>query len=157
MRVRNQLLLAACGALLITAYFVLKSDDERVTERADTGYSRTFPRSGTFPSFDTSPEPVEQPMPEYPRLAREAGLEGVVTVIVTIDVTGAVTDAEVVESPTPVFNESVLTAARMAKFHPAMFKGEPVPSRISMRYNFRLPSEERESGGGAPSAEGTLG
>jgi len=91
-----------------------------------------------FVAFDTPPEPVFQATPEYPRLAREAELEGIVVVVVTIDETGRVIDAEVVESPSPVFNESAIAAARKSRFKPAKQRDIPVPCRISMRFNFHF-------------------
>lgn len=76
----------------------------------------------------------------YPDGARSAGLEGSVLLRLQVERNGQVSLAEI---PSPVghgFDEEARRAALQLTFRPAMREGVPVPSTISFRYDFRLPS-----------------
>ena len=95
-----------------------------------------------------APEPVvvqpkllEQVEPEYPAEAFEQRLSGQVIVRITIDETGAVTDAEVDQGAGHGFDEASLAAARKLVFSPALVDGVATPVQILFRFGF-APTEE---------------
>ncbi|MFO0595461.1 MAG: TonB-dependent receptor [Myxococcaceae bacterium] len=70
----------------------------------------------------------------------DAGLEGGdVELLLTIDVTGAVTNVEVTSSAGDAFTQSALEAAKGLQFEPATKDGTPVDVVLSYRYRFEAP------------------
>ncbi|MBB5987735.1 energy transducer TonB [Sphingobium lignivorans] len=77
--------------------------------------------------------------PAYPAALRRDGLEGSVTVRVTIDPRGRVTDVEMVSASNPVFfEETRRQALRFWRFVPATRDGVAVQSVQTMTVHFRL-------------------
>lgn len=116
-----------------------------------------------------SPQPIENDsvsMPElltfveaqYPEAAERNGLEADVVLALQIDTEGRVTDAEVVESAGPDFDQAASAAARKFVFQAARRRGRPVAARILYRYSFRLrpPPQEPAPAPAAVSFQGTL-
>jgi protein TonB len=83
---------------------------------------------------ETSPD-------DYPREAQRLQLEGVVRLALTIDETGAIAEARVVEDPGHGFGPAALAALKRnrCRFSPARRGGEPVATRIPFTYRFTLP------------------
>ena len=75
---------------------------------------------------------------EYPRLAREAGIEGRVFVQFVVDETGTVVDPVVVRSPSELLSDAALRAVRETRFEPGRQRGRPVKVRFSLPINFVL-------------------
>lgn len=102
-----------------------------------------LPRAGgdtpRFWAFDDEPELVEFAAPRYPRLAREAGIEGRVLVRVRVDERGRVVDAVVVASDvTPAMEEAALHAARACRFKAARQRDVPVSAHVTIPFAFSL-------------------
>ena len=98
------------------------------------------PNAGYVP-FDMEPVAVKFVTPTYPDLARQAGLEGMVTVKVTININGKVINAIVVWSDvTESMEREALKAAMMCEFEPAMQQNEPVRVDVVIPFLFRLQS-----------------
>ncbi|MEO0144918.1 MAG: energy transducer TonB [candidate division WOR-3 bacterium] len=93
-----------------------------------------------FFKVEVKPEPIRTVMPEYPEVARKAGLEGRVTVAVIVDENGNVIHAEVVNSTNKVFEEPALKAAYQYKFKPGMMKDRKVKVRVIIPFAFKLQS-----------------
>jgi len=87
---------------------------------------------------DEPPEIVVQVQPEYPEVARKAGLEGKVIVAAIVDENGNVIKAEIHRSDNPIFNEAALEAARKMKFKPAKQKDIPVKVKVFIPFTFKL-------------------
>lgn len=100
---------------------------------------------------------VRLPKPEYPEVARSAGLEGMVEVAVVIDEAGNVIsavasteprkvlktgqspeDAEMIPAPDPLLRDAAERAALEAKFSPTMLSGVPVRVKGTIVYNFTI-------------------
>lgn len=97
----------------------------------------------SFVAFDTPPERLSEIEPEYPELAIEARSQGTVLVQVTIDETGRVIEAVVVQSDVISFLEqAAIKAAKATPFRPAKQRDVPVPSRVVLPFRFRLKTEE---------------
>jgi protein TonB len=77
--------------------------------------------------------------PEYPTLAREAGIEGVVFVKVRINESGKVVAACVLSSDvTESMNRAALEAALKCEFEPAKQGDKAVPVDVVIPFEFRL-------------------
>ncbi|UJR81755.1 TonB family protein / TonB-dependent receptor [Sandaracinus amylolyticus] len=93
------------------------------------------------PQLTRAPELVQFVEAEYPPEAREAGTEATVTLQITIDATGAVSEALVIESAGEAFDAAAIAAARQFRFTPAEVDGAPAAIRISYAYRFTLEEE----------------
>lgn len=94
-----------------------------------------------FWAVEQVPEPISQPAPEYPEVARKAGLTGTVFVEFTVSKEGRVTGARVVRGPT-IFHEAALAAIFKFVFKPAMQNDKPVGVRMTQPIRFRLKGAE---------------
>lgn len=74
----------------------------------------------------------------YPPLAHAQGREGVVLLSITIDETGAVTEATSRSPAGYGFDEAAVSAARAFRFEPALRNGVPTAVRIQFRTVFEL-------------------
>ncbi len=99
------------------------------------------------------PTLVESVEPAYPEAKRASGEAASVVLSLELDAEGHVTNASVVESGGPEFDDSALAAAKGLVFTPATKDGMPIASRIAFRFDFAL-SEEPEAAP-APSAPET--
>ena len=89
--------------------------------------------------FDTDVIPVVRVQPAYPRRAKQAGIEGYVTMEVLIRADGTVTRARVMESDPPrLFDEAALRAIERWKFRPKIVDGTPVEQRAKQTIEFTL-------------------
>lgn len=94
---------------------------------------------GVFLYDRLEPVPVTLAKPVYPRLAREAGIEGRVVVRVLVDEHGRVADAVVIESDaTPGMVEAALRAARACRFEPARQRDVAVSAHVTIPFSFSL-------------------
>lgn len=89
--------------------------------------------------FDTDVIPVVRTAPAYPRGAKQARIEGHVTLAVTIRPDGTVSGAEVLESDPPrLFDQAALDAMKRWKFRPKIVDGNPVSQRARQTIEFKL-------------------
>jgi TonB family protein len=84
--------------------------------------------------FESAPHPPE---------ALKQGLEGHPVLKLTIDATGKVTAAEVVEPAGHGFDEAAKEAALKFVYEPATRDGKPIPVQILYRYDFTLKTVEK--------------
>ena len=87
------------------------------------------------------PEVLKEYKIEYPKEAREAGLEGAVSLEVEIDDKGKVQTVKIISGPSKELNEAAKFALRQYVFSPAMKDGNPVATVIRYTYRFQLESE----------------
>lgn len=91
--------------------------------------------------FDTDAIPVVRVPPAYPRRAKQAGIEGFVTMEVTIRPDGTVSNARVTASEPPrLFDDAALAAMRRWKFRPKIVDGAPMAQRARQTIAFTLDS-----------------
>jgi TonB family protein len=104
--------------------------------------------SAAPPVSTAPPQPVVTPPVvkanegvSYPRRALDEGYreQAQVTLTLTVDATGHVSDAVVTESAGHGFDEAALEAGRKLVFDPATKDGKPVPARIRFVYRFVPP------------------
>ncbi|HGY55415.1 MAG TPA: energy transducer TonB [Caldithrix abyssi] len=92
-----------------------------------------------FEFFAVSQKPVliHKEKPVYPDLARKAGIEGIVVVLVTIGKDGSVEDAKIYKS-LPMLDEAALAAAKKCKFKPAKQRDKFVRVKMTIPFHFKL-------------------
>ena len=90
-----------------------------------------------FWMVEETPRALVQAVPEYPEIARQAGMEGDVFVQMVVGTDGNVESVEILRGP-PVFHESAKAAAMRMKFTPALQNDRPVRVKVSQRISFRL-------------------
>lgn len=75
--------------------------------------------------------------PEYPALAREARMSGTVKLYATIGDDGRVLVVEVDEG-NPILAAAAVKAVKQWTYEPALLRGKPTFSKLSVTVNFRL-------------------
>jgi protein TonB len=134
-----------------------------VTQPVTTQLTNTKSQAGQTPSTAPTQQPVQQPstaentpapMPfvaienppeiihhepaKYPDIAIKMGIQGRVTVEVTIDAQGKPIQTKVVKSSSDVFNDAAVEAVMKYTFKPAMQSNGPVTAKIYIPIDFRL-------------------
>jgi protein TonB len=89
---------------------------------------------------DIPAEMIYEEIPQYPRLARQAGMEAVVWVKALVDKDGNVKKAMVLKSSGSKagFDEAAVKAAYKCKFKPAIQNGRPVAVWVSYSVEFTI-------------------
>jgi protein TonB len=83
------------------------------------------------------PKKLEHVAPEYPDLARRAGVEGVVVLEAMLDATGRVDKIRVLTS-VPLLNEAAIRAVKQWRYSPTQLNGVPVPVLMTITVRFSL-------------------
>ena len=91
-----------------------------------------------FVPVEKMPVPVKQVIPEYPEIARRAGVEGTVWVKVLVDKEGKAKKAMIQKSDAEIFNEPAIAAAMQYVFTPAIMNSGPVAVWASIPFRFKL-------------------
>lgn len=103
-----------------------------------------FPHGDRLPAvpyYKVEKKPVltGRVVPEYPRLARDAGIEGLAVIMVVVDTNGRVESAEVyASSGCSSLDAAALDAARAARFTPGYQLDRPVRVMVNLPFSFRL-------------------
>lgn len=95
--------------------------------------------------------------PKYPQEALITGLEGIVSVELEVDRTGAVIKAEVMDGPASTcpmvtrpdviaMRAAALKAAKATQFFPVIYDGQPTESQTFLHFTFTDPSPKEEKG-----------
>jgi TonB family protein len=80
---------------------------------------------------------VSKSAPNYPIIAKQAGVEGEVTVSAVIDITGKLTNMKIL-SGSPMLQQAALDSLRTWKYEPAFLNDKPVPVQTSITVKFRI-------------------
>lgn len=91
-----------------------------------------------FVPYEKGPVPVKMVQPDYPDIARRAGVEGTVIVKIWVDKEGKPKKAVVVKSDAEIFNDPATKAAMQWVFTPALMNNGPVPVWASVPFRFKL-------------------
>ena len=83
------------------------------------------------------PAPRRLDIPKYPLEAQDSGLEGVITVEVSLDEAGVMTGARVLRS-VPILDAAALDAVRNWHYEPTIVDGRAVPVKLVATVNFSL-------------------
>lgn len=100
------------------------------------------------PAAVTPPQILEHVDPVYPPSKLEASIDTTVTLFVTVEKDGSVSDVEVAESGGAEFDEAAMAAARRWRFTPATRGGTPIRARIRVPFHFAPGPHEAAPGAG---------
>jgi len=106
---------------------------------------RGMPEPDEWVAVEEMPVLQDIPAPEYPVIARQAGIDGTVLVRTLVGKDGAVREAFVV-SGRRYLDEPALAAVRHARFTPAQQGGRPVAVWVQVPMRFTLDSSQTGSG-----------
>lgn len=96
------------------------------------------PGMDEFIPVEKQPVPVKQVQPEYPEIAKRAGVEGTVWVKILVDKEGKAKKAVVMKSDAEIFNDPAVNAAKQWVFTPAMMNNGPVAVWAAVPFRFKL-------------------
>lgn len=91
-----------------------------------------------FVPYEKGPEMVVPAKPDYPEIAKRAGITGKVFVKVLIDKEGRPKRAVVIKSDSELFNQAAIDAAMKSAFTPAIQNQHPIAVWIVLPYKFQL-------------------
>ncbi len=105
---------------------------------AQEGRSRTISEEPLeFWRAENKPELIRTVRPEYPEVARQAGVEGNVFVKFLVGKDGRVGEVQVLKGQ-DVFRQAAIDAVSQFAFKPAMHNGQPVAVWMTQRMKFNL-------------------
>jgi len=96
-----------------------------------------LPSPDQYVAYEKEPELVSMKEPDYPDIAREAGVEGTVLVRVLVGEDGFVKQLMIVQS-VQMLDDSAANAAQTAVFKPALQKDKPVAVWMVIPIEFSL-------------------
>jgi TonB family protein len=118
---------------------MIRNPDDRIVFKTDQ-MEEVLPTRDDFVPYDEPPVPLSECVVEYPPLAREAGIEGVVWIKALIDRNGKVRDVVVFRpsGSTAGFEESAQKAAWGIIYKPAISNRQPVAVWVVYAVSFKL-------------------
>jgi periplasmic protein TonB len=84
-----------------------------------------------------APKPIIQTKPDYPVLARQTHIQGVVVIDAIIDEHGYVQEMRIVSGP-PMLYQAALEALRKWRYEPTYLNDQPVPVQLLLTITFQL-------------------
>lgn len=100
------------------------------------------PDMNAFVALEKQPEMVFAAKPEFPEIAKRAGITGKVFVKVLIDKEGRPKKAIVIKSDSDLFNQPAIDAAMKSAFSPAIQNQHPIAVWIVLPYRFTLEGQQ---------------
>lgn len=98
-----------------------------------------LPAPDEFVPLEIQPKMVYQETPKYPRLAKQAGITGIVWVNAALNEDGKVIDVVIAKSSgTVALDEAAAEAAWKCTFSPGIQNGRPVRCRVVYKVDFVL-------------------
>jgi protein TonB len=94
-----------------------------------------------LPAGAKSPARVGGPLPQYPRQAKAAELEGTVVLRIIVLADGSVSKVDVVSGEEP-FVGAAVRAVKAWRYRPAMMEGQPIAVFHTVRIPFTLDDED---------------
>jgi periplasmic protein TonB len=92
-----------------------------------------------FVAVEKEPAPVNRIIPQYPEMARKAGMEGKVVVKVLVGKDGKPEKAVIIKNPgTDIFDEAATEAAMKSTYTPGVQNGRPVKCWMVLPLKFTL-------------------
>lgn len=112
-----------------------------------TGGGDSSMTGGGDPVYDERHPDITPPVqrasrayPRYPDLARKAGVQGTVVLLIVIGADGRVGEIEVLRTPDPRFgfDLAAIEAVKQWRYRPALLGGRPVAVQASVTFEFTL-------------------
>lgn len=120
---------------LVTLFMLISTDEN---------YSNSAPGEEAYAAFaEVMPEPASgiegiYKKIVYPEVAKKAGIEGKVYVLVFINESGGVDDVKIIKGLGGGCDESVMDAVKSSKFKPASNQGVATKVKLSLAFTFKL-------------------
>jgi TonB family protein len=124
------------SGLIVPMMMLTKIEPDTHVDLGGTGASPLVQPLRVGPPI-REPRKLRAVNPVYPPAAREAGIQGTVTLECTIDQHGRVTDARVVQS-VPLLDQAALDAAKQWVYEPTLLNGAAVSVVTTVTFTFRL-------------------
>jgi TonB family protein len=86
----------------------------------------------------SAPKAIFTPEPQYPQEAKDAHVEGAVTLSLVVDENGVPGQVSVTQSLEPTLDAAAVATIEMWRFTPGMKDGRPVAVRATIMVNFKL-------------------
>jgi len=99
--------------------------------------SDDLPSEGQYVYYEDEPVPVTQVQPVYPEFARDAQIQGVVTLHVLVGKDGRVKNVKVIKGVTGL-NDAAVDAIKKWVFKPALSNNKPVAVWVEVPMNFHF-------------------
>jgi len=121
----------------------VKVEEKKIEQRIEKEKSIVEPEKTVFQSFEVEQPPEAVNLTQvrnsmlYPEVARQAGIEGKVTVKVLVGPDGSVIKVGTISGP-EVFHEEVRSKVTMLQFTPGLQNGKPVKVWVTVPFNFKL-------------------
>jgi protein TonB len=96
-----------------------------------------LPKFGEYVYVEELPEAITKVNPDYPEIAREAGVDGTVMIQALVGKDGKVKDTRVVKS-IPMLDASAVAAVKQWVFKPALSNNKPVAVWVAVPMRFSL-------------------
>ncbi len=112
------------------------AQQQPVQQQASTATSAPAPMP--FVAIENPPEVIRREPAKYPEVAIKMGIQGRVTVEVTVDAQGKPIQTKVVKSSSDIFNDAAVEAVMKYTFKPAMQSNSPVTAKIYIPIDFRF-------------------
>lgn len=96
-----------------------------------------IPQLGQYVYVEELPEPITKVNPEYPDIARDAGVEGTVQVQALVGKDGRVMKTQVTKG-VPMLNDAAEAAVKRWVFKPALSNNKPVVVWVAVPIAFKL-------------------
>ncbi len=116
--------------------YTANPDGSNVNDLAN--YDVSAPGMNDFFLVDKNPQVETPAIPQFPELAKQAGVEGTVYVKVLVNKKGIPTKAVVIKSDNEVFNQPSIDAAMKFKFTPAIKDDKPIAVWVVLPFRYRL-------------------
>ncbi len=132
---RPQLPVAATVPEEVEATTIAPTEFTEITKKPDLTEVPIVP----FWKVEVKPKPEYLPQPDYPELARQAGIEGNAVVEALVDVDGKIIDAKILKSSgNEALDQAAVKAAQNARFTPAKQRDMFVRVWVSIPFRFTL-------------------
>src|SRR5207247_541806 len=112
---------------------VESSGDGQIVVQAPT--EEELPKFGEYVYVEELPEAITKVPPQYPDIAREAGVDGTVLVQALVGKDGKVKDVRI-QKPIPMLNEAAIAAVKQWVFKPALSNNKPVAVWVAVPVRF---------------------
>ena len=123
-------------AEIIAPDITADNGEDIIVDIADDDY---LPAADEFIPVEIMPEMIHETKPAYPRLAKQAGIEGTVWVKALVGKSGNVLKAQVGKSSgTASLDDAAVAAAKGNKFKPGIQNGRPINVWVTYKVVFSL-------------------
>jgi TonB family protein len=123
----------------------VKSEENKIAEeRTGHGSEDQVPPAQPGTEIPSQPAGLEEPetltpvLPVYPEEARRLGIEGRVSMLVSIDEQGFVRNIEIIRSPHEILSRAAIKSMLSVRFKPAMANGQPKAADVRFSLQFKL-------------------